>query len=634
MSDVFGISVSALQAFQNAINVVSNNVANASTPGYDRESVNLTEAVPQSNGSATVGAGVVVTGIGRAFSQAAANQLNTSQSSLGQLNALQSYTNQIDNLFGTTVGGLSTALQSFYSAFSDVANNPTSTASRQALLGQAQSVASSFQNASGDLNSLNTDVNSRITADVTQINSIASAISSLNKQIVVGTAQDGNQPPNELLDQRDQLVTNLSQLVGISTTTDANGSLNVFVGNGQPLVLQGQTTALTTVPNQFNATQLEIGTAASSNIISGNITSGDLGGLLSARTQVINPALNQLGLIATGLSQTVNSQQAAGLDLSGKFGANIFSVGTPLATGSAKNTDAVTASVSVAPNGLGALTADDYVLSFVGGTPKLTDTSNGTSVTPAGAGTLASPYTANGIAIVLSGAPANGDQFLIQPTATAAANFKVVLSNPSQIAAAGAIKTAAAGTNTGAATISAGTVINAADPNLLTPATITFANPPSTYSVNGGAPIAYSSGGNIDVNGWEVQISGSPASGDTFTVTSNAGGTGDNRNALAAANQQNAGVLENGTASITGGLSAVITGLGSQAQQINTAQSAQAAVNSQALTSVQSLTGVNLDEEAASLLQWQQAYQAAAQALSIGNSLFTTLIDSVNGTFT
>jgi flagellar hook-associated protein 1 FlgK len=634
VSDVFGISVSALQAFQNAINVTSNNVANASTPGYDRESVNLTEAVPQSNGSATVGAGVVVTGIDRAFSQAAANQLNTSQSSLGQLNAMQSYTNQIDNLFGTTVGGLSTALQSFYSAFSDVANNPTSTASRQALLGQAQSVASSFQNASGELNSLNTDVNSRITADVTQINSIASAISSLNNQIVVGTAQDGNQPPNELLDQRDQLVTNLSQLVGISTTTDSDGALNVFVGNGQPLVLQGQTTALTTVPNQFNASQLEIGTAASSNVISGNITSGDLGGLLSARTQVINPALNQLGLIATGLSQTVNSQQAAGLDLSGNFGANIFSVGTPLATGSAKNTDAVTASVSVAPNGLGALTADNYVLSFVGGTPKLTDTSDGTSVTPAGAGTVASPYTADGIAIVLSGPPANGDQFLIQPTATAAANFKVVLSNPSQIAAAGAIKTAAAGTNTGAATISAGTVIDAANPNLLTPATITFANPPNTYSVNGGAPVAYSSGGNIDVNGWEVQISGSPASGDTFTVTSNAGGTGDNRNALAAANQQNVGVLENGTASITGGLSAVITGLGSQAQQINTAQSAQAAVNSQALTSVQSLTGVNLDEEAASLLQWQQAYQAAAQALTIGNSLFTTLIDSVNGTFT
>jgi flagellar hook-associated protein 1 FlgK len=627
---VFGISVSALQAFQNAINVTSNNVANASTPGYDRETVNLTEAIPQSNGAATIGAGVVVSGINRAFSQAAANQLNTSQSSLGQLNALQNYSNQIDNLFGTTLGGLSTALQSFYSAFSDVANNPTSTASRQALIGQAQSVAGSFQNASGELNSLNTDVNSRITADVTQINSIAKAISALNGQIVTGTAQDGGQPPNELMDQRDQLVSSLSQLVGISTTTDPNGALNVFVGNGQPLVLQGQTTALTTVANQFNATQLEISNSASSAVISNNITSGDLGGLLAARAQVINPALNQLGQVATALSQTVNSQQGQGLDLSGNLGANIFSVTAPLATGSSRNTDAVTASVSVSPTGLGALTANDYVLSFVGGTPKLTNTSDGTSVTPAGAGTVASPYTAAGISIVLSGTPANGDQFLVQPTASAAAGLKVVLSNPSQIAAAGAIKTAAAGANTGAASISSGTVLDSTNSNLLTPVTITFATPPSSFSVNGGPAVAFTSGGNINVNGWQVQINGAPAGGDTFTVSGNAGGTGDNRNALAAANRQNVGVLQNGTTSITGGISGLITGLGSQAQQINTAQSAQSAVNTQALNSVQSTSGVNLDEEAASLLQWQQAYQAAAQALVIGNSLFTTLISAVN----
>jgi flagellar hook-associated protein 1 FlgK len=635
VADLFGISVSALQAFQNAINVTSNNVANASTPGYDKETINLTEAIPQSDGAGTIGAGVVVSGISRAYSQAAANQLNTSQSSLGQLNALQNYSTQIDNLFGTTVGGLSTTLQSFYSAFSDVANNPTSTASRQALLSQAQNVANSFQNASSELNSLDTDVNSRITADVQQINSIASAISTLNQQIVVGTAQDGNQPPNELLDQRDQLVSNLSQLVGVSTTTDANGALNVFVGNGQPLVLQGQTTALTTVPNQFNASQLEISTATDNgNSISSNITSGDLGGLLAARSQVINPALNQLGQIATALSQTVNSQQGDGLDLNGNLGANIFSLGSPPATASTFNTDAVTASVSVSANGLGALTSDNYILSFQGGAPKLTDTTTGASVTPLGAGTAASPYTADGVSIVLSGAPAAGDQFLIQPTATAASSIQVVLTDPSKIAAAGAILTAAAGTNTGTATISSGTVLNSADPNLLLPATIQFTSPPATYSVNGGPSVAYTDGGNINANGWQVQISGTPANGDSFTVTSNAGGTGDNRNALAAANLQNVGVLENGTTSITAGVSAMITGIGSQAQQINTAQTAQTAVNSQAQSSVQSVSGVNLDEEAASLLQWQQAYQAAAQALTIGNSLFTTLIDSVNGTYT
>jgi flagellar hook-associated protein 1 FlgK len=634
VADVFGISISALQAFQQAINVTSNNIANASTPGYDVESANLTEAIPQSNGAATVGAGVVVTGISRAYSQAAANQLNTSQSSLGQLNALQNYSSQIDNLFGTTIGGLSTSLQSFYSAFSNVANNPTSTASRQALLGQAQAVATSFQNASSELNSLNTDVNSRITADVQQINSIASAISTLNQQIVVGTAQDGNQPPNELMDQRDQLVSNLSQLVGVTTTTDPDGALNVFVGNGQPLVLQGQTTQLTTVPNQFNASQLEISTStANGNVISGNITSGDLGGLLAARTQVINPALGQLGQIATAFSQSVNAQQGDGLDLNGNLGTNIFSVGTPSATASSKNTDAVTAAVSVNANGLGALTSDSYILSFQGGTPTLTDTTTGTSLTPTGAGTAANPYVANGVSIVLSGAPAGSDQFLIQPTATAASNIGVVMTNPSQIAAAGAIVTAAAATNSGAAIISPGTVLSSTNPNLLTPVTIAFTSP-TTYTINGGAANAYTSGGNIDVNGWQVQISGAPASGDSFTVASNAGGTGDNRNALAAANQQNVGVLNNGTTSITAGVSALITGLGSQAQQINTAQTAQAAVNAQALTSVQSASGVNLDEEAANLLQWQQAYQAAAQALTVGNSLFTTLIDSVNGTFT
>ncbi len=628
MSDIFGISVSALQAFQAAINVTSNNVANASTPGYDRETTLLNEGIPQSNGVTSVGSGVVVSGISRAYSQAAANQLNTSQSTLGQLNSLQNYSTQISNLLGTTAGGLSTALQSFYSAWSTVSNDPTSTASRQALLGSAQGIATSFQNTSSQLSALNADVNTRITADVTQINSIAKSISTLNQQIAVATAQDGGQAPNELLDQRDHLVTNLSALVGITTTTDSNGALNVFIGNGQPLVLQGQTTALTTVPNQFNASQLEISTAANSNQISSSITSGDLGGLLAARTQVINPALNQLGQIATAVAQTVNSQQGDGLDLNGQLGTNLFSTPTAQAVASSLNADATTASVTVNPAGLGALTANDYVLSYRGGAYSLTRAGDGSSVALTGSGTSASPFTADGLSIVLSGTPASGDAFLIQPTAAAAASLKVVLTDPSKIAAAGPIRTTAAGSNAGDAVISSGTVLAANNPNLLATASIQFTSP-TTYSINGAGSFAYTDGGNITLNGWQVQISGTPAAGDLFTVKSNAGGTGDNRNALAIANQQNVGVLSNGVTSINGSVSALITGLGSQAQQINTAQAAQAAVNSQALASVQSTSGVNLDEEAANLLQWQQAYQAAAHALAIGSSLFTTLIDSL-----
>lgn len=631
MSDVFGISISALQAYQTALAVTSNNIANANTPGYDRESVDLTAAVPQSNGTAPIGAGVQVASITRAYSQLSANQLNTSQSALGQLNSLQTYTSQIDNIVGTSAGGLSTALQNYYNAWSTLSNDPTSTAARQALLSQAQSVQSAFSSTNTQLQGLNTSINQGIQGDVTQINSIGTSIAAFNQQIVTATANAGGQPPNDLIDQRDELVSNLSQLVGISTTTDSTGAVNVFVGNGQPLVLNDTATALTTVGNQFNASQLEVASSANPSVsISSQITGGDLGGLLASRTQAVDPAINQLGQIAVALTQSANTQQNSGLDLNGNLGANLFSVGGPQASASSNNSDNTTAAVSI--SNLGALTPDNYLLSYQGGAYSLTDTTTGSAVAFTGNGTAANPLTANGLSIVLSGTPANGDQFLIQPTAQAAGTFAVALSNTSQLAAAGAIQTSAASGNTGSATISSGTVVNAANANLLNTTTIQFLSP-TTYSVNGAGSFTYTSGSNISQNGWQVQISGTPATGDTFTVLSNAGGTGDNRNALASANLQTQGVLSNGTVSVNGAVSALITGIGSQAQQINTAQTAQTAVNTQATQSVQSVSGVNLDEEAANLLQWQQAYQASAQALSIANGTFTFFMDSINGTY-
>ncbi len=627
MSSIFGIDLSALQAFQQAIAVTSNNVANASTPGYDQESIDLTAAPPQETGGVAIGAGVVVSGVQRAYSQAAAVQLNTSQSSLGQLNALQNYTSQIDNLFGTTAGGLTTALQSYYSGWSAVADNPTSTAARQALLGDANALAANLNSTSSQLQSLNSDVNTRITADVQQVNSISSQISNLNAQITQSSGL--GQPPNQLLDQRDQLVSNLSQIVGVTTTSNSDGSINVYVGNGQPLVLDQNTYALSTANNQFNASQLEVASSASNgNSISGSITSGDLGGLLAARTQAINPAINQLGQIATAVAQSANTQQAAGLDLNGQLGSALFSVGAPVASASSANTDATTASVSL--TNVGALTSENYVLSYTGGAYSLTDATTGANIALTGAGTSASPLTAGsvGLSIVLSGTPAAGDQFLIQPTVQAASTIGVTLTDPSGLAAAGAIQTSASDTNAGTGAISAGTVLDAANPNLLNTTSIQFLTP-TTYSVNGAGSFAYTPGGNIALNGWQVQISGAPAAGDTFTVQSNASGTGDNTNALANANQQTAGILSNGTISVSGAVSALISGAGAQAQQVNTAQTAQTAVNSQAQTNVQSVSGVNLDEQAAQLMQWQQAYQASAQALSVANGLFTSFLTAI-----
>jgi len=630
VSDLFSISTSALQAFQQAISVVSNNIANANTPGYADESINLSSVVPQTTFGQGIGDGVAVTSVTRAVSQVAQTQLYSSQSTLGQLDSLQTYTNNVDNIVGTTAGGVSTALQNYYSAWSTVANDPTSAASRQALLGDAQSVASAFQTTSSQLQSLNTAVNTGITSDVSQINSLATSISSLNQQIVSSTSGSAAQAPNDLLDQRDADLSSLSKLVGITTTNNSDGSVNVFIGSGQPLILQGYTTTLTTVANQYNASQLEVSTSTNAgNPISSDITSGDLGGLFAARSQSIDPTLNQLGQLATAFATSANTQQNAGTDLNGDVGENLFSIDGPTASASSNNTGTGSAAVTV--SNVDALSSDNYLLSYTNGAYSLSNASTGAAVAFTSTGTAADPtITADGLTIAMSGTPASGDKFLIQPTAQTAGSVAVAITDPAKLAAASALQTSAAGTNTGTATLSDATVVTSSNANLLDTTTIAFTSP-TTYTVNGSATSnTLPASGLISLNGWQVKLSGTPADGDSFTVQ--ASSSGDNQNALASANQQTLGVLSNGTISTTGAASDLVTAVGSQAQQVTTAQTAQTAVNTAAQASVSSVSGVNLDEEAANLLQWQQAYQASAQALSIGNSTFQTFLTAISAT--
>jgi flagellar hook-associated protein 1 FlgK len=629
VSDLFDISISALQAFQTAISVTSNNIANANTPGYADESVELTGAVPQGTTDTAIGDGVSVASITRSVSQLNNTQLYTSQSSLGQLNSLQTYTNQVDNIVGTTAGGLTTSLQNYYNAWSTLANDPTSTASGQAVLSAAQAVASSFQSTNSQLQQLNTGINTSITSDVSQINSLAASIASLNTQIAAGSAGSATQAPNSLFDQRDEQLSNLSKLVGVSTTANSDGSINVFIGNGEPLVLNGSITTLTTVPDPYNASQLDISTATNGgNSINSQITSGDLGGLLAARTQAVNPAINQIGQLATAVAASANTQQNSGLDLSGALGSNLFSLSAGQGIASSNNTGSASATVTVGTTAasLGALTADNYILTYQGGAYSLTDAATGKAVSSTATGNT---VTGPGFSVTLSQTPAAGDQFLIEPTAAAAGSISVALTNPSQLASAGALTATAAAANTG--TGSLGSFLNPTNQALPANTTIAFTSA-TTYTVNGGAAQTVGSGGVVSFDGWQATLSGTPVNGDSFSITSNVGQSGNNTNSLANTSQQNKGLLSGGTASITAATSALVTAVGSQAAQVNTAQTAQTAVNTQALATVQSVSGVNLDDEAAALLQWQQAYQASAQALQIGNSLFTTFLDAIGAT--
>jgi flagellar hook-associated protein 1 len=630
MADLLSTSVSGLIAFQNALNVTSNNVANVSTPGYSVETPIFTAQLGQSTGVGYFGTGVDISNVTRSYSELLATQMRTSQSSYSSFNSYATTAAEVDNMLSDTSTGLSVQMGNFTNSLQTLANSPTLAASGTAVLSAAQALTQSVQGYATQLSSIDQNVEGQITSNVQQINTLASNIATVNNQIA--QVQGSGQSPNSLLDQRDQLINQLSQYVSVNTATQSDGSLDVYIGNGQALVNGGNAQTLTTIPNQYNPTQLDVGLSLAGSSgppmdITNAISGGSLGGLIAVRSQVIDPTLNSLGQISVGIANIVNQQQAAGLTQSGAPGQPLFAVGGVQVSPSANNTG--TAQVTATRTNLAALTADDYTLSDNGGTWQLTDQTSGQSVAMTGTGTAIDPFLAAGVSIVVNGTANSGDSYLVEPTATAAAGFNVLVTSPTQIASAAAVQTAATSANTGTGTIAAATVTNPANANLLTSTSITFTSP-TTYQVSGDpTTYTYTPGAAISANGWTTSISGTPAAGDTFTVSSNAGNTGDNTNLFAMVDALNASSLNGGSTSLTGATSSLLSQVGAQTQQAQSNASAQQAVNTSATDAVNNLSGVNLDEEAANMVKYQQAYQACAQMIQASTTMFNTLITAL-----
>ena len=633
MADLLSTSVSGLIAFQNALAVTSNNVANVDTPGYSEETPVFTAEPGESTGVGYFGAGVDISSVTRNYSELLATQMRTSQSSYSNFNTYATTAAQVDNMLSDTNTGLSTQLQSFSNSLQTLANSPTLAASGTAVISAAQSLTQSVQGYASQLTSIDQNVEGQITSNIQEINTLASNIATDNGQIA--QVSGSGQPPNSLLDQRDSLIDTLSQYVSVNTATQSDGSLDVFIGNGQSLVSGSTAQTLTAIPNQYNPTQFDVGltTAGSSGApldITGAISGGSLGGLIAVRSQVIDPTLNSLGQISVGIANIVNQQQAAGLTQSGTPGQPLFAVGGVQVSGSADNTG--TATVTATRTDLSALTTDNYTLSDAAGNWQLYDQTSGQTVAMTGTGTAADPFLAAGLSIVVNGNANSGDSYLVEPTATAAAGFNVLLTSPTQIASGAAVQTGAATANTGTGTIAAATVTDPTNANLLTPTSITFTSP-TTYQVSGDpATYAYTPGAAIAANGWTTSISGTPATGDTFNVSSNAGNTGDNTNLFAMIDGLNASSLDGGTTSLTGATGSLLGQVGAQTQQAQSNASAQQAVNTSATDAVNNLSGVNLDEEAANMVKYQQAYQACAQMIQASTTMFNTLLTAIQTT--
>jgi len=633
MADLLSTSVSGLLAFQQALDVTSNNIANASTPGYSVETANLAEALGQATNVGFIGSGVDVQSITRNYNEYLALQVRGSQASYSSANTLAAQSGQVDDMLSDSGTGLTATLQSFVNSLQSVASAPTSASARQALLNQAHALAQQLNSYDSQISQFGSQLETQINGDVSQVNSITANIASLNQQIAAESTS--GQTPNQLMDQRDLLIDQLSKLVSVKTATESNGSMDVYIGTGQALVTGGVARKLITTPGTYDAS--EVGIAISGGGTNADITpeisGGELGGLLSARSQVLDPARNAIGQVSVAVATIVNQQQQSGMDLSGAQGQPMFTVGGVQTLTASDNTGS--AALGVTRGALSALTSDDYKLQFTGGAWQLTDVTTGQSVAMTGNGSSGTPFQAAGLSIVTSGTPANGDSFLIQPTAAAAAGFSVALTSPAQVAAASLVQGTAGSANTGSATVSGASVTN---PSTWVSGTYTVTfGAGNSYTVknSGGTQVGsgtYTSGTPITFQGAQLTLTGAPASGDTFTVgLNNPANTGDNSNLLAMTDALAASALNGGTTSVTGAANSLVSQIGVITQQAQNNATAQQTVNQDATTARNNASGVNLDQEAANMLRYQQAYQAMAQVITASGQMFTSLISAIQG---
>jgi flagellar hook-associated protein 1 FlgK len=661
-SNLLTIGLSGLNAAQWGLTTTGENISNASTPGYSIETPVYAETGGSYTGSGYLPSGVSTTTVQRQYSQYLATQLNNAQSSSSALSAYNTMITQLNNLVGSPTGGIASAITGYFTGLQNVANGASSISTRQTAMSDAQTLANQINAAGEQYDQLRSSVNTQLSNAVTQINSYTQQIAQLNTQITAASSQ--GQPPNQLLDQRDLAVSNLSQLIGVSVVQN-NGGYSVFMSNGQPLVSAGNSFNLGTATSASDPSELSVqylGQAGAKpaptpqTLSDTNVSGGTLGGLLQFRSQTLDPAEAQLGAIATSFAAQVNAQNELGITLNGTAGGALFTVGSPTVIANAQNTGNASLSVSFAD--ATQPTTGDYTLSYNGTAYTLTDNSTGSIV--GSAANLTNPI--GGLQFSAAAGTMNaGDSFSVQPTRGALSGFALTTTSASAIAAAAPVLASASASNTGSAAITQGTV-TAGYSAPTTASTITYtagtgltgfpvgsvvtmAGPPSSsitissattavpYSPSSGATLTITNPSNLTnaaspgiMNGVTVTLSGTPSDGDSFSIGPNTGASNDGRNAQLLSNLTTAQVMSGGTSTLTSAYASYVNQIGNQASQVQTSSTAQASLVTQITAAQQSVSGVNINEEAANLLQYQQLYQANSKVIQTAQTLFQTLL--------
>lgn len=626
---LLNIGSRALSAAQGSLATVSHNIANVNTAGYSRQEAQLSTAGAQYTGSGFFGRGVDLTTVRRHYDQflTAAVQAagSTSAADAARASGLQA----LDKLFADGELGIGAALDQFFAAAGDLANRPADLSARQVFVAGASALAQRIAAVGAQIEGFAREADGRLVQQAAQVNTRLDEIAKLNEKIVL--AQGLGQPPNDLLDQRDAALQSLGALMSVRTVTQDDGSLALFTPEGAPLLVGQQQSKLVaaTDPNDpsRHALRLDVGTT-SQWLDADAIGGGSLAGTLRLRDQDLPAAMNQVGRIAQVLASAANAQQALGVDMDGQPGAALFAVPGPQALASAANTGSGALAVTI--TNAGALQPSDYEVQWDGAAYQVTRLADGQVQSAASL-----PATIDGLQFSGSGAPAAGDRWQVRPFAAAATGIAARPLAARQVATAYAATVQPAAGSSGKATVSGFQVVRASADNTL-PVSITFNMPPTTFNVTGLAGgnltnVPYTPGTRVpaapaDYNGWSLTLDGLPAAGDSFVVGANTAPAADNRNAHALAGLGRAALADGAT--LNEAYAALLGDVGSRTQSAQAAADVSGRLQDEAVARQQNVAGVNLDEEAADLMRFQQAYQASARIIQASQNLFEALLSA------
>lgn len=648
--NLYQTGVSGLLAAQQQLATTGHNIANVNTEGYNRQRAEQNASPGLFNGGNFIGSGTFINDVVRIYDQFSYKEQLHNTSKLGQANASNSSLDQLNNIMSFSGQALSNSIEQFYQTVNGMVDNPSDLGLRSITLNQASILSADFQALNNNFDQLEKAVNGEISQIAGRITDISQQLATINSQILTNNDQSVKGQPNDLLDKRDQLITQLSEYTNVNTVTDQNGVMTVMIGNGSTLV--AGTTALSVGVTSGDpdplATKISLYGPSSTAQLKPESLGGALAGKFEFRDEHLKQARNEINRLAMAISEKLNSIQAQGLDLNQQQGQDLFTdINSNLLQSSrvltpSSNAGTLTAQVEIVDISL--ISTDEYEITYDGSDYVMTNLNNGATetLTLTAANTYSSSQGFN--FVTTGGAVATDDSFIIRPAENSAALMEMVLTDGKGLAASSAVQITPSANNVSAGTMAISQVydpVNArADMDMSIeilespPGTFTYTVTDNTGTTS--APQPYTPPSqliDLPLTGtatFQVELKGMPSglapnAPEVFSFNDGFG-VGNGTNALALAASQEEGILNGNSESFTQSLSKTTSIVGSKASSAELVANTAEALHTQAFNRNQSTSGVNLDEEAANLIKFQQAYQASSQIISIANTIFDTLL--------